>query len=392
MRMFFVAGIGIAVFIELLLISKRKKSDPDRILALWMFLIVVYLFFFYLFYTGEVFNYPFLLGVERPFPLLHGVFLYLYVGSLARQLPGNRKLLFLHFLPVTAMYVYLIAFFLLPAEQKIQVYRNHGAGYEWFNTLRSAAITMSGVFYVMWSVLLLKRHQKNIRAQFSDLEEVNLLWLQVLTYGLGAIWFLVIFFQSDVLINTGVVVFIFLIGFFGVRQGEIFTATRLMEGSNGERKKMGDVASPAIGAPPDQPLAIGNESRKKYPKSGLTEETAGKLHQQLKRKMVEEALYKKSDLSITDLSSALGVHPNYLSQVINQEEKKNFYDFVNAYRIEEFKRLVANPRNRQYTLLSLAYDCGFSSKASFNRCFKKCTGKTPSQYLDAVTSDQIALS
>jgi AraC-like DNA-binding protein len=85
-------------------------------------------------------------------------------------------------------------------------------------------------------------------------------------------------------------------------------------------------------------------------------------------------------------STKLGVHPNYLSQIINQKEKKNFYDFVNTYRFEEFKKLIAQQKNQQYTLLSLAYDCGFSSKSSFNRYFKKATGQTPSEYTTAVSS------
>ena len=97
--------------------------------------------------------------------------------------------------------------------------------------------------------------------------------------------------------------------------------------------------------------------------------------------MTEDALYKKSDLSINDLSSKLGVHPNYLSQIINQKEKKNFYDFVNTYRIEEFKRLIALQKNQQFTLLSLAYDCGFSSKSSFNRYFQKSNRPDPLRIL-----------
>ena len=92
------------------------------------------------------------------------------------------------------------------------------------------------------------------------------------------------------------------------------------------------------------------------------------------------ALYKKPELSITEVASKLGVHPNYLSQIINQREKKNFYDFVNGFRFEEFKRLIAANKNQQYTLLALAYDCGFSSKSSFNRYFKRATGKTPSEF------------
>jgi AraC-like DNA-binding protein len=104
--------------------------------------------------------------------------------------------------------------------------------------------------------------------------------------------------------------------------------------------------------------------------------------------MTGEALYKKSDLSINDLASRLGVHPNNLSQTINQKEKKNFYDFVNTYRFEEFKRLISLQKNQQYTLLSLAYDCGFSSKSSFNRYFKKATGQTPSEYSSTPESSQ----
>jgi AraC-like DNA-binding protein len=132
----------------------------------------------------------------------------------------------------------------------------------------------------------------------------------------------------------------------------------------------------------------GDEQKKKYPKSGLTEEASEKLHQALINLMTENALYKKSELSIDDLSSKLGIHPNYLSQIINQKEKKNFYDFVNTYRVEEFKRLIGMPRNQHLTLLSVAYDCGFNSKSSFNRYFKKATGQTPSEYFTALTKDQ----
>jgi AraC-like DNA-binding protein len=354
MRMFFVAGIGVAVFIDFLLISKKNKSASDQILTVWMFLILVHLFLSYIYITEDVFRFPFLLGLEHPLPLFQGVFLYLYVSSLTDQLSGNRKILLLHFVPPLAMYLYLVPFFLLPGDQKIQVYRNHGAGYELFMILRSYAIASSGIFYVIWSALLLRKHRNAIRDQFSDLEKINLRWLQILTFGMGGIWFLVIFFRSEVLILTGIVIFVFLIGFFGVRQAAIFTPGPVPEDAD--------------------------EQKKKYPKSGLTEEASAKLHQALIRLITEEALYKKSDLSINDLSSRLGVHPNYLSQIINQKGKKNFYDFVNTYRLEEFKRLIALQKNQQYTLLALAYDCGFSSKSSFNRYFKKATGQTPSDY------------
>jgi len=352
--MVFIAGISIAVFFEFLLISKKNKSESDKILILWMFLISLHLFLFYMYFTGEVFNYPFLLGIELPIPLLHGVFLYLYVGSMTHQLPQNRKILFLHFLPVSITYLYLITFFILPAAQKIQVYRNQGAGYEWFNTILFYAILLSGSLYVIWSSLLLRKHRRNILNQFSDLEKINLQWLQILTWGMGGIWLLVIFVPNEIFTFGGVVIFVLLIGFFGIRQVGIFTN--------------------------DKAISNGTAQKDKYAKSGLTKESSEKLYQALLRLMKEEALYRKNELSVSDLASRLEVHPNYLSQTINEKEGKNFYDFVNHYRVEEFKRLISEPKNQHLTLLSLAYDCGFNSKSSFNRHFKKATGQTPSQY------------
>ena len=77
--MFFIAGIAIAVFIEFLLIGKKNKTESDKILTAWIFLMALHLFLFYLLYSEEIYNYSYLLGVEVPIPLLHGVFLYLYV-------------------------------------------------------------------------------------------------------------------------------------------------------------------------------------------------------------------------------------------------------------------------------------------------------------------------
>src|SRR5690242_3326627 len=218
MGIIFVSGIGISVFIELLLLAKKQKSAPDRILTVWMFVIALHLFLFFMYYSGAIYDVPFLLGTELPLPLLHGVFLYLYVASLTNRFPSGRKAALLHFLPAAAMYAYLVTFFLLPAEQKAFVYKNRGAGYEGFNLVRHYAVLLAGVFYVVWSILLLKRHRERIQNEFSDLEKVNLRWLRVLTYGLGCIWLLLIVFSNDVVVFCAVTAFIFLIGFFGVRQ------------------------------------------------------------------------------------------------------------------------------------------------------------------------------
>jgi hypothetical protein len=248
MNLFFIAGIGVAVFIEFLLLAKKRKSTSDLILTVWMFIIIVHLFQFTLFFSGDIHQLPFLLGTEHPLPLLHGVFLYYYVASVTGRLPRHRWIALLHLLPAALMYGYLVSFFVLPAEVKIAVYRNRGAGYEWFSYAKLHAISISGVAYVIVSLLLLHRHAKTIRDNFSSIEKVDLRWLRILTYGLGGIWLLMLLFRSDVLIFTGVVTFIFLIGFFRViysRQGDIFAdgidATgRRTEDMTGRRRGAGE--------------------------------------------------------------------------------------------------------------------------------------------------------
>ena len=126
------------------------------------------------------------------------------------------------------------------------------------------------------------------------------------------------------------------------------------------------------------------DTKKKYQKSSLTAEEATRIHQQLQQFMLKDKLFKDPELSLGQLAEMLNIHSNVLSQVINSFEDKIFYDYINGLRIEEFKTLVTNPDNQQYTLLSLAYECGFNSKTAFNRNFKKNTGFSPTEYLSQV--------
>lgn len=361
--MIFVAGITIAVFFEFLLLGKKTKSLPDKLLAVWMFVIALHLTLFYLYRTGDIFAVPMLLGIDLPLPVMHGVFLYLYVAAVTEQLPTPRWILALHGIPAAAMYLYLISFYILPSDEKLYIYQHRGVGFEPFIAVRSVVIWLSGILYVVWSAVLLRRHRLRILNEFSYQHAIDLQWLRVLTWGMGAIWCLVMLHNETVLF-TGVAFFVILIGFFGVRQRRIFSDRH-------------ETLPQRNGVPEPE--------KEKYAKSGLSQEVSESLFADLSRLMTEEAVYKKSDLSVDDLATRLGVHPNHVSQVINEKDGRNFYDFVNHYRLEAFKQAVADPKNRHLRLLSIAFDCGFNSKSSFNRHFKKVTGKTPSEYFAEIS-------
>ena len=94
--------------------------------------------------------------------------------------------------------------------------------------------------------------------------------------------------------------------------------------------------------------------------------------------MQTEKLYLNPELTLSTLSEQLNTHNSLLSNVINTGFQKNFNDFVNAFRVADFQEKVKDPTLSHYTLLALAYECGFNSKSTFNRAVKKATGELPS--------------
>jgi AraC-like DNA-binding protein len=378
--MFYLGGVGLAFFLNLLLLSKSRKTLADKILAGWLFVLNLHLLLFYFRKEGL---YPELLACDFPLPLLHGPFLYLYTLALTNRLRSLRLFL-LHFLPALAVLVYIIPFFALPVEQKVAVFDNQGAGYETFNLVRMVAINVSGVVYVVLSSLALNKHRSFIKYQFSSTDKINLVWLQYLIYWIAAIWILV-FVGNDALIFAATVLFIMFIGFFGIRQVGIFHST---EPPPEEIKETPEVIMGKINELVEETLPESSTDRRKYQKSGLNADSSENLHRHLDALMTREKIFRESELSLTDLALRLNTQPNYLSQVINEREGKNFYDYINTLRIEEFRRIAASPDSRKYTLLALAQECGFNSKSSFNRYCKKVTGKSPSEFIQTLAPTQ----
>ena len=98
----------------------------------------------------------------------------------------------------------------------------------------------------------------------------------------------------------------------------------------------------------------------------------------LTKLIVDKALYLDANLSLTNLSDLINSSPQKTSAIINQNAKQNFNDFINHFRIIEAKKLLL--ANKNLTIASIAFDCGFSSLSSFNAAFKKNEGITPSVY------------
>lgn len=370
--MFFLLGIFISIFLLLLLIIKKNKSRADKVLAFWLFFIFINQLLVYFQETGDMYQYPYWLGVDFPMPIINGGFLYFYVLEITGNKLKYRWLLWLHLLPAVSLIVLAIPFYMLTGPEKIFVFENDAAGFEWYVLYANILIPLSGLIYSIWSLILIKKHRLKIQDSFSNTDKKELLWLRYLSIGFMAIWVLTIFFDNTIIFSA-VVVLVLFIGFFGINQLNIFYTEVQNTASDTEinsktRKENKSKAKRS------------NQASKRYAKSGLNEEMASEIYAQLHNFMDDDAIFKNEHLTLKELASLLDVHPNHLSQVINEQEGKNFYNYINSIRIKEFIRLASLPENKKYTMISLAYDCGFGTKSTFNKHFKANTGKTPTEF------------
>ncbi len=98
--------------------------------------------------------------------------------------------------------------------------------------------------------------------------------------------------------------------------------------------------------------------------------------------MKEKRLFENPKLTLSDVARELGTNAKTISTAVNAGFGMNFNDFVNHHRIDAVKERLNEGEHQSITLLGIALDCGFNSKATFNRAFKKSTSLSPKSYLE----------
>ncbi len=376
MNTIFTVGIFLSLFLAALLFVKKNKTMADNILGIWMVVIGIELASYYIYFLGYWDKYPHLVGITSPFPLLFGPLLYLYVDFSLRKKQYFRPKDWLHFIPFVITYLAMTPFlFGYSAEQKrLADSLDFNSEFKSFFIFGFTMFFITAVVYPIFAYRKITNYQKYISDNFAYKESISLKWLKILIWGAAAVFLSVIAifllqeglkidfgFKGDIIPDILVVIFVAVLGFFGIRQQGIFTDVVVSQ------KEMDDSM----------------QEKESYKRSGLKSSDAEILHQRLLDLMDNEKPYLEPKLSLSQLAEKLTITPNNLSQIINQCDEKNFYDFVNGYRVQEFISLATSPQNKNMNLLGIALDAGFNSKSSFNQVFKKTTGKTPREYLSA---------
>ena len=298
--------------------------------------------------------------ISEPFQLLFGPLLFLYLNQLNKgEMPVKIKLL--HMLPFILYTVYFVCF--LSKGQQSQYISKP---FTIIIMILSFTAYMQLWLYYFLCKKELKLYRQKLKQSCSSLERINETWV---THSMFALLLCYLAITVLFLLNHGMVylpvnkflaiiisLIIYVIVYRVLRQPEIITS----------------LASTEV-----MPLT---QKIPKYKKSSLAQHDIEDNLIRLKKHMVLHKPYINPELNLNMLADNLNMSPHHLSQVINAGNNTNFYDFINSYRLEEFKQLVADPSNQKATVLSIAFSVGFNSKATFNRLFKKSTQQTPSEY------------
>lgn len=360
-----------AFFFTILLFQKKPRALHDKILIFWLLYLGLFIGV-YAFYSHELFTRFQLLSISLiSLLMLHGPFLYLYIKTLVSDESGLKKKDLLHLVPFILFNLYiLISSFIPDISQRLNIdLVSPGSGIPVLFSFFLILTAFSGTLYFSLTIRLFKKLDINIFNNFSNPANIDLYWIRKLVLVFGIIWtalisitiihhifdmFSMVFCTDGLFLSLSA--FVILIGYFGLKQKVIFSAEQQLIEAEAERILT------------------------KYSGSRLTDSEAKQHAEKLRDHMKSSKSYLNPDLSLSQLAAELNISSHYLSQVINEQFNLNFFDFVNKYRVEAFKEKVKDPEFRNYSLLGIAFECGFNSKSAFNRIFKQATGLTPSQY------------
>jgi len=373
MTVFYFIGIFEAFFLGLLLLLKKRKNKSDRYLASYFLMFGINILFVYvenynIEHNYSLFPYTF---ISPPLLLLHGPLLWFYAKSLTSLnfALGWKNLT--HFIPFVLLAPHILMLFNgIPAEQRLEAIRSEIFVQWWFYKFYVSFITVSIFTYLIWSISLLVKFQKNIVIKHIE-TAINFRWIiffftiTLIIYGVTLpinvldIFFDFVSFKNYQYISYLIAsLFIPIIGFFGHLSENVIIYEAEIDGQN-----------------------LGKEH-----KNIIRKETEKQIFiESLYNFIDKEKPYTLPDLSLHKLANMLSVTPEYLSEIINNDLNKNFLDFINTLRVEEFKKRLQHDKNQNRLLIDIAYEVGFNSKATFNRVFKNKTTLTPSEYKTLVS-------
>lgn len=349
------------LFIGIFLITHRKGNRRNNMLLGIIFILIAW-------NMGELtlqinsvsVKWRFLQYIDDGFFLVYGPLFYLYGhGVIFKDFKLSRKDA-LHLIPYLLFTIFLGYFRNLTPSSISEEIINTDLPWQFY--LISTFMYVHLFVYLGLTYHSLSKYRKIIKSKYSQIDQINLSWMSfsLSTFGLLAFVSLI---QNFIALTENILAFmvtliILLIFIFYFVNRVILKALR----------------QPEIFA------GIAQNETTKYQGSNLTPIQIEDYKNQILIFLRTEKPFLNPQVSITDLSKELSISSKHLSQVINQSFGKNFFDFINSYRIQEVQRILKESVDEKLIVLEAMYQSGFNSKSSFNTAFKKETGQTPSEF------------
>jgi len=331
---------------------KKDQSTSNRLLTAWFFISALEFLRVGIdtIYGG--------IHLSNPF-LIFNPLIYFYSISLIKP---NIKLKWYQLIHVLPYFILTIGAYVLGIRfRNIHFFSIDSS--TWFKIIFGLTSIVSFVGYSVASLVNIHRYRINLKNEYSTLDrQITLGWLlfvivyymifMITAYTLGIIHVITREYMYSILVTFSLLMtLIYIFSFYGLLQERIY------------------------------PLANGDDPKNEpYKNPRLKPQEKKKIREALENYFKKDKPYFDSRLTISMVSQKLDIPRHKLTEVLNTGIGKNFYRFVNEYRVEEVKKMLSNPAYNHYSIEAIGYECGFNSKSAFFSVFKDLTGKTPAQY------------
>lgn len=335
----------------------------------WIGLLVVTEFSFVLYARGNAGRFPLFITTVCDSHLLHPFLLYLYIKTSTIPDFKLKAKEFLHLIPWAFLFL-------------AKLFANYTLGvmecYEEGSCLNVDNDYVTGFFIFKYAVMLVylylsyqlvTRHKHRTN---NPTDAIINIWLSNLVYGtfflfigilliqLLRLAFPVLLYDRMLITSTLATFFIYILLYMANSYSQMFL--------NDRARKIRQLMPEGISSDEEEKDALSNE------------EVC--LLDQAEAYITEHKSYLNGMLTLKDMADELHCPQRQLSHCINVAKGQSFTNYINGFRVEHLKVLLDDPKNKNYTILSLAEDSGFNSKTTLVRIFKQHTGMTPSEYLN----------
>jgi AraC-like DNA-binding protein len=371
----------------------REERTSDALLGFVMFFLAMEIQDYTFGFAGINYLWEDMNGFPRYFSLAFAPTIYFYLKSQINKDFRLEKKHLLHYVPYLVYFIINLIVF-LQGKAFVDDW-NKSSAVSILSKVEMVAVYGSYIYYFYKSLQLYKEYRTWTTNEFSDTDSVSFVWLRNFIYLIIAgevfkfSWSMIdkvmdLPFEQDWWWHLLTVCIIVYVGLQGYTQKQLKKLLFQAESDNektetivdqslttstelvSKESEQVDVNSITDEATPIPDIITDNLITKSEPTIDFSN-----LIPKIEKAFNEDKIFLESELSLSELAQKLKTNSSILSAAINQTYKKNFNDFVNEYRIREYETQIANPKNRNFTKLAIALDCGFNSRATFHRAMKK---------------------